>query len=50
MAKGEHYDRLLQEFIANGGDLDQCPFDTEDYKYEEPVGVRLIGKTGESLS
>jgi hypothetical protein len=37
MATGEHYERLLADFIAKGGDPDQCPFDTEDYKYEGPV-------------
>lgn len=35
--KGKDYDRLLSEFIALGGDLNQCPFDAEDYKYQGPV-------------
>ena len=34
--KGEHYDRLLEEFIALGGDLSRCPFDTDDYKWQDP--------------
>lgn len=37
IAKGEHYDRLLSDFIAQGGDINQCPFDTNDYKYEGPT-------------
>lgn len=36
VAKGADYDRLLAEFISAGGDLSLCPFDTEDYKYENP--------------
>ena len=36
MPKGEHFDRLREEFLAAGGDLSRCPFDTEDYKYEDP--------------
>jgi hypothetical protein len=36
VAKGEHYDRLLDEFIAKGGDLSLCPFETADYKWREP--------------
>lgn len=34
--KGEHYDRLLAEFLAKGGDLSACPFDTNDYKWLDP--------------
>ena len=34
--KGSDYDRLLAEFMTAGGDLSLCPFDTEDYKYEDP--------------
>jgi hypothetical protein len=34
--KGEHYDRLLAEFLAKGGDLSRCPFDTDDYKWQDP--------------
>lgn len=33
---GSEYDRLLGEFLARGGDLSRCPFDTDDYKYEGP--------------
>lgn len=36
IAKGADYDRLLAEFLAKGGDLSLCPFDTDDYKYEDP--------------
>ena len=36
MTKGEHYDRLLKEFLEKGGDLSRCPFDTDDYKWEDP--------------
>jgi hypothetical protein len=35
--KGQDYDRLLSEFIELKGDLSQCPFDTEDYKYQGPT-------------
>ena len=41
VAKGEHYDRLLEEFIAKGGDLSRCPFDTDDYKYRAPPYRKL---------
>lgn len=34
--KGEHYDRLLREFLDKGGDLSVCPFDTADYKWQDP--------------
>lgn len=30
IAKGEHYDRLLQEFVDKGGDLSLCPFDVKE--------------------
>ncbi len=36
LAKGEHYDRLVKIFIEAGGNLELCPFDTIDYKYEGP--------------
>jgi hypothetical protein len=39
--KGEHYERLLAEFLAKGGDLSRCPFDTSDYKYQAPPYRRL---------
>lgn len=35
-ATGSNFNRLLADFIARGGDLDRCPFDTADYKWEEP--------------
>lgn len=28
--KGEHYDHLLEEFLKNGGDISECPFDTKN--------------------
>jgi len=34
---GGHYERLLADFVAKGGDLDRCPFDTDEHKYEGPV-------------
>lgn len=30
MARGEHYDRLLKEFLDKGGDLSLCPFDVPE--------------------
>ena len=36
-AVGSNFNRLLADFIAKGGDLDRCPFDTDNYKYEGPV-------------
>lgn len=36
MPKGSDYDRLLEEFLASGGDLSLCPFDAGDYKWREP--------------
>lgn len=41
VAKGEHYDRLLKEFLDKGGDLSRCPFETADYKWEEPPYDRM---------
>lgn len=35
-AVGSEYDRLLADFLARGGDLSRCPFDTDDYRWEEP--------------
>ena len=36
-AVGSNFNRLLADFIAKGGDLDRCPFDTDEHKYEGPV-------------
>jgi hypothetical protein len=36
-AVGLNFNRLLADFIAKGGNLDQCPFDTDEHKYEGPV-------------
>lgn len=36
MTVGSEYERLLADFLAAGGNLESCPFDTEDYKYEGP--------------
>lgn len=47
MAKGEHYDRLLKEFLDKGGDLSRCPFDTADYKWEEPPYDRIVANDEE---
>jgi hypothetical protein len=41
-AIGLNFNRLLADFLAQGGDLDRCPFDTDDYKYEG-----LVLKDGE---
>ena len=35
-AFGKDYERLLEDFLRLGGDLDSCPFDTEEGKYEGP--------------
>jgi len=35
-AVGSEYDRLLADFISEGGDLSSCPFYTEGYVYEGP--------------
>ena len=35
-AVGSEYDRLLADFISEGGDLSSCPFDAKDYVYEGP--------------
>jgi hypothetical protein len=43
MPKGFDYDRLLEEFIAKGGDLARCPFDTDDYKWEDPPYKKRLG-------
>jgi hypothetical protein len=34
---GRDYRRLASEFARDGGDLDACPFDCEDYLYEGPT-------------
>ena len=39
-AVGSDYDRLHAEFLRAGGNSDECPFDTDDYKYEGPE-IRL---------
>lgn len=39
--KGSDYERLLGEFLERGGDLSRCPFDTHDYKWEEPPHDRI---------
>ncbi len=41
MTKGADYDRLLAEFLAAGGNLSLCPFDTDDYKYQAPPYKKL---------
>jgi hypothetical protein len=41
MPKGSDYDRLLKEFIAKGGNLSRCPFDTDGYKWQDPPYEKL---------
>lgn len=36
MPKGSDYDRLLEEFLYDRGDLSLCPFDAPGYKWVDP--------------
>lgn len=36
-AKGSLYDKLLEDFIKLDGDLKECPFNTDNYKYNGPI-------------
>jgi hypothetical protein len=33
---GKNYARLTQDFLSQGGDPSECPFDTADYRYAGP--------------